>query len=199
MAWTSIFFSLSKTCPSNSLYRCRCKKCFFCTRSQSNWTLHSCFCYAFSNHNSDCECRALILLSLCYDKSSPIGLVGLKITPTLIPSPTFILKSQFPLASKRWQSTEQYCLLWFSLLPLGYGGWSQEGCWAVMDNSATAPTGRYTCQCNHLTNFAMLMVRSTAEKTETSTIPPLPQDRKNSASRLQYRTVRGPSLPWCVF
>ena len=34
----------------------------------------------------------------------------------------------------------------------GYGGWSNEGC------NSTTSNNEVFCECNHLTNFAMLLV-----------------------------------------
>ena len=37
----------------------------------------------------------------------------------------------------------------------GFGGWSSEGCWLDSDESTDTHT---VCECNHLTNFAIMMV-----------------------------------------
>ena len=44
------------------------------------------------------------------------------------------------------------CSYWDQQRDVGYGDWSQEGCTLVGETSDTA-----TCECNHLTNFAILV------------------------------------------
>ena len=39
----------------------------------------------------------------------------------------------------------------------GRGNWSESGCSLVEEESNTA-VGKYVCECNHLTNFAVLVV-----------------------------------------
>ena len=45
----------------------------------------------------------------------------------------------------------------------GYGGWSSDGCTTVNSSNSTdnASSEYVTCMCNHLTNFAILLVRIT--------------------------------------
>ena len=50
---------------------------------------------------------------------------------------------------------DQNFKLLFSLPPDGRGGWSNDGCYQSLDNS---DDNNIVCKCNHLTNFAMLMV-----------------------------------------
>ncbi|XP_019620358.1 PREDICTED: adhesion G-protein coupled receptor G7-like [Branchiostoma belcheri] len=47
---------------------------------------------------------------------------------------------------------EVTCVFWDFEAEAGQGAWSTEGC----DNMPGQTKGRYTCACNHLTNFAML-------------------------------------------
>ena len=42
------------------------------------------------------------------------------------------------------------------ILKGGYGDWSSDGC-----NTSSDSDPQVTCHCNHLTNFAILLVRST--------------------------------------
>lgn len=44
------------------------------------------------------------------------------------------------------------CSFWDKKLDGGYGAWSQKGCRLVTETSGSA-----TCECNHLTNFAILV------------------------------------------
>ncbi|KAI8494540.1 hypothetical protein Bbelb_277660 [Branchiostoma belcheri] len=50
---------------------------------------------------------------------------------------------------------EVTCVFWDFEAEAGQGAWSTEGC----DNMPVETKGRYTCACNHLTNFALLFVR----------------------------------------
>ncbi len=47
------------------------------------------------------------------------------------------------------------CVAWNFTLEDGVGGWSSEGC-----NYTGMENGRVSCECNHATNFAVLMVGS---------------------------------------
>ena len=54
-----------------------------------------------------------------------------------------------------WRGTQRSRALEASLPPDGRGGWSNDGCYQSLDNS---DDNNIVCKCNHLTNFAMLMV-----------------------------------------
>ena len=51
--------------------------------------------------------------------------------------------------------TESVCVFWDEGLDEGYGGWSTEGCALISDSELVA-----TCECDHLTSFALLVVGS---------------------------------------
>ena len=48
------------------------------------------------------------------------------------------------------------CSYWDLSLDEGFGGWSTEGCSRVVRVEDDA--GKVVCDCNHLTNFAVLLV-----------------------------------------
>ena len=55
--------------------------------------------------------------------------------------------------------------------------WSEEGCWLVNNTSNGASSDRVTCHCDHLTNFAVLVVRTLLcmnYKQNITPHPPLP-------------------------
>ena len=51
-------------------------------------------------------------------------------------------------------STNTQCSYWDQSLDEGYGGWSTEGCSLVEETREEA-----VCECNHLGNFAITLVR----------------------------------------
>ncbi|XP_065177806.1 uncharacterized protein LOC135808534 isoform X3 [Sycon ciliatum] len=53
-------------------------------------------------------------------------------------------------------NTSHLCSFWDQSGAEGYGLWSQEGCYPVA-REAGKEDGLFECQCDHLTNFAMLM------------------------------------------
>ncbi|XP_052212230.1 adhesion G protein-coupled receptor B3-like [Dreissena polymorpha] len=64
--------------------------------------------------------------------------------------------------------TKPSCSFWEKGYSSGEGFWSSEGCKLVEYNQQT---GRVTCSCNHLTNFAVLMSRGvTVEKIHHQTL-----------------------------
>ena len=48
------------------------------------------------------------------------------------------------------------CVFWNFTLNDGYGDWSTEGCRKALVNNS-----RIVCQCDHLTSFAVIVVRKT--------------------------------------
>ena len=51
--------------------------------------------------------------------------------------------------------TSIQCVFWDVNASNGLGDWSDDGC----HYQATLPDGRVVCRCNHLTSFAVLVVR----------------------------------------
>lgn len=56
------------------------------------------------------------------------------------------------------ESGRSKCAYWEQSVDGGYGGWSEEGCQLVEENQ-----DEVLCECNHLTNFAILSDGSPAE------------------------------------
>ena len=65
--------------------------------------------------------------------------------------PSHSLSLSLSQVVKNGSDTE--CSYWDQALDRGYGAWSTEGCSLVEESYDKA-----TCECNHLTNFAVLRV-----------------------------------------
>ena len=50
-------------------------------------------------------------------------------------------------------TSEVKCVFWDLHANEGLGDWSEEGCWY-----SGTENGRHVCSCDHLTNFAILVV-----------------------------------------
>lgn len=53
---------------------------------------------------------------------------------------------------------ERRCVFWDFQLAGGYGGWSSEGCELASGPDDESDDPIVECRCNHLTNFAILVV-----------------------------------------
>lgn len=75
---------------------------------------------------------------------------------------------EFTTQSRWWTPTELLCYSQFSVLfycRAGKGGWSAKGCEVVFRNST-----HISCQCYHMTSFAVLMDISRREVSCTTTV-----------------------------
>ncbi|XP_065193459.1 adhesion G-protein coupled receptor G2-like [Sycon ciliatum] len=70
-----------------------------------------------------------------------------------------------PAISPENETLELECVFWDFTLNENQGGWSREGCSLISNGSSRA-----VCECNHLTNFAILVSRRAIESSSVETV-----------------------------
>eukprot|EP00117_Sycon_ciliatum_P042503 scpid2178/ scgid30914/ MAM and LDL-receptor class A domain-containing protein C10orf112 len=94
----------------------------------------------------------------------------------------FISTFDLPYAVPTGKDDEVRCVSWDFKLADGIGGWTEDGCEVLEISTSRNQT---TCRCNHLTHFAVLLVRSSVDSTD---LPPVEE------KVLKYISIIGTAL-----